>query len=429
VRYSLRELVSLRTGIVSWRSQSFAIRRPGVVAIPAELRDAFAELARDGRRQPCVNVFEATLPAVALGGGVQLEQPLPALARCAGFRIEEQVRFRRQTQQRGADDFFLRRFAFGISSSFFRFRQNQFCYEERVVQVRERILEALCCMNRAQLGQVRFPIFANLHRRSACFSSTGTLACGGFWMDQDGCNNTGLRSAQARVPVLQNGLPRDARPGVNAETVSSAEQTVWENTAAAGGERSGASCAAANHCRWRRTKRDRRRRQRSDILRIGAPVERLIAQLQVQVARRAHKVDTRRIKSRRGVRFRKIKKAWARVRWICDGKIEPAVSGLHVDGRDRRRRRSWRAGIDACGLARSVHGRDNLRQRLVKVWVAVLDRCELGDSQHDKHTQATKLILRKFRFGGRETEDPIFAWPEFAKPVLPPLPLEDLRAH
>jgi hypothetical protein len=85
----------LQTGI-AWRAgQSFAVRRPGVVAIPAELRDALAELPRDGRRQPGVDVFEAALPGVALRCGMQRQQPLPALARSAGFWIEEQIGFGR----------------------------------------------------------------------------------------------------------------------------------------------------------------------------------------------------------------------------------------------------------------------------------------------------------------------------------------------
>jgi hypothetical protein len=57
------------------------------------MRDAFAELAGDSRRQPGVHVLEVSLPGVALGGGMELEQPLPALARRTGFWVKEQVRF------------------------------------------------------------------------------------------------------------------------------------------------------------------------------------------------------------------------------------------------------------------------------------------------------------------------------------------------
>ena len=86
-------VTDLGIGIARWASQSFAVRRPSVVAAPTEVRDAFAELAGDGRRQPGVDVLEAAVPGVALGGGVELQEPLPALARGAGARIEEQVRF------------------------------------------------------------------------------------------------------------------------------------------------------------------------------------------------------------------------------------------------------------------------------------------------------------------------------------------------
>src|ERR1700730_13366866 len=83
--------------------ESLAIWCPGVVALPAEAREALAELGGDGRRQPCVHVFETALPGVALGGGVQREQPLPSLARRAGARIEQQAGSGGEAQKRGAD--------------------------------------------------------------------------------------------------------------------------------------------------------------------------------------------------------------------------------------------------------------------------------------------------------------------------------------
>jgi len=48
--------------------------RPGVVAEPAEALNAAAKFFGDGRREPCVDVFEAALPGVLLRGGVQREQ-------------------------------------------------------------------------------------------------------------------------------------------------------------------------------------------------------------------------------------------------------------------------------------------------------------------------------------------------------------------
>jgi len=47
-----------------------------------------------------VDVFEAALPGVAFGGGVKREQPLPAFARRAGARIEQEIGFRGQPTPR-----------------------------------------------------------------------------------------------------------------------------------------------------------------------------------------------------------------------------------------------------------------------------------------------------------------------------------------
>src|SRR5882762_9530303 len=86
-----------------------AVRGPGIVAEPAEARDAFSEFFGDGRREPGVDVFETALPCVAFGGGVEREEPLPALAGRAGARIEQQIGFRGQSQEGRAEDFSLRR--------------------------------------------------------------------------------------------------------------------------------------------------------------------------------------------------------------------------------------------------------------------------------------------------------------------------------
>lgn len=85
-------------------TQAQAVGRPGIVAAPAEAFEAAAEFLRDGRRKPGVHVFEAALPGVAAGGFVQGEEPLPAFAWRAGARIEEQVGFRSEAEQGGAED-------------------------------------------------------------------------------------------------------------------------------------------------------------------------------------------------------------------------------------------------------------------------------------------------------------------------------------
>jgi hypothetical protein len=41
-----------------------------------------------------VDIFETALPGVAFGGGVESEEPLPALARRTGSGVEQQIGFR-----------------------------------------------------------------------------------------------------------------------------------------------------------------------------------------------------------------------------------------------------------------------------------------------------------------------------------------------
>lgn len=77
--------------MVSFHVKSSAVRRPGIVAAPAEALEAAAKVLRDGRREPGVHVFQAALPGVAARGFVKGEKPLPSLARRAGAGIEEQI--------------------------------------------------------------------------------------------------------------------------------------------------------------------------------------------------------------------------------------------------------------------------------------------------------------------------------------------------
>ncbi|SRR5713101_3413054 len=116
---------------------------------------------------------------------------------------------------------------------------------------------------------------------------------------------------------------------MNAEAVAAAGDTVGKDTASAGRQRSGTGRAAACDRDRRRAEGNRRGRQRADVLRISAPIERLIAKLDVHVSRSAHEIDARRAKRRRRVRLRKIKKAWPRGGGINDGNIKPAAGGLH----------------------------------------------------------------------------------------------------
>ena len=118
--------------------------------MPAEAREALAEFFGDGRRQPGVDVFEAALPGLAFGGGVQVEQPLPTLARRAGAGIEEQVGFGRQPEQ-------------GSATNRIVFCENQLGYEQWIAQTGQRVVESLRGVDGAQLREIRFPVFTNLH--------------------------------------------------------------------------------------------------------------------------------------------------------------------------------------------------------------------------------------------------------------------------
>lgn len=61
--------------------------------------------------------------------------------------------------------------AFFFAFAFFvRVRENQFCYEERVAQIRERVLKTLGRVDGAQSVEIRFPIFTDLHRGGTGFS-------------------------------------------------------------------------------------------------------------------------------------------------------------------------------------------------------------------------------------------------------------------
>src|SRR5713226_8088735 len=106
---------------------------------------------------------------------------------------------------------------------------------------------------------------------------------------------------------------------MDAETVSAARDAVGKDAASAGRQRRGAGRAAAGYGDRRRAEGNRRGRQRADVLRVGTPIERLIAELDVQVARGAHEVDARRGERRRSVRLRKVKKSGPRVGRISDG--------------------------------------------------------------------------------------------------------------
>src|SRR5260370_6097698 len=132
---------------------------------------------------------------------------------------------------------------------------------------------------------------------------------------------------------------------MDTEAVASTRDAVGKDAAAAGRQRRGAACAATGAGDRRSAERNRCGRQRADVLRISAPIERLIAKLDVHVSRSAQEINTWRAERRRRVRLGKIKKSGPSGGRIGDGNVEPAVRGLHGDGANRGRRWSRRAGV------------------------------------------------------------------------------------
>ena len=65
-------------------TQPAAIRRPGVVADPAEGFEAASEAPGDARWEPGVRVVEAARQKVAFPGAMQREEPFEPLARSDG---------------------------------------------------------------------------------------------------------------------------------------------------------------------------------------------------------------------------------------------------------------------------------------------------------------------------------------------------------
>src|SRR6266851_2573884 len=107
-------------------------------------------------------VFEATLPRVALRGCMQREQPLPALARRSRARIEEQIGFRGEPQQRRTEDCFGLRRGSAAGRTILS-GEDQLRYKQRIAEVRQRVVEALRGMNRAQGIEILLGIIADVH--------------------------------------------------------------------------------------------------------------------------------------------------------------------------------------------------------------------------------------------------------------------------
>src|SRR5579859_6205881 len=175
----------------------------------------------------------------------------------------------------------------------------------------------------------------------------------------------------------------------HAKSISPAQQPIRQCAASARRQRRRSRSSSALHRRGRRSKRYRRRRQRSHILRIRPPVQRLVPQLHVQIPRRAQEIYTWRRKRRRHIGLRKIKKPGPRHRRVCNCQVKPTVRCLHLQRRNRRRCRRRIRRVHAGIRARRIHRRNNLHQRLVQIRVPIFHRRQLRNRQHSSSSCGT----------------------------------------
>ena len=124
---------------------------------------------------------------------------------------------------------------------------------------------------------------------------------------------------------LERGRARDARAGMQPETVAARREAVFQGAASLRWQRRRSGRASACYCDRRIAEIYRSRCERAYILRIRAPVQRLIAELQVQIARCSKEINAWRIESGCDVGLCKVKKSWPCVRWISNRKVEPAI--------------------------------------------------------------------------------------------------------
>src|SRR5437588_8037877 len=103
---------------------------------------------------------------------------------------------------------------------------------------------------------------------------------------------------------LQSRVASDACAGVQAEAVAAGSETVSERAASLRWQRCRTAGPAARNRDRRIAEIHRSGWQRADILRVGAPVQRLISKLHVEIPRSSHKIHARRIEAGRDVGLR-----------------------------------------------------------------------------------------------------------------------------
>ena len=171
-------------------AEATAVRRPDVVADPAEGFEAAPEAARDGWREPGVRVIEAPREQIAVPGFMQREQSRVAFARRAGVGIGEQVHLAGDTRDRCADR------ATG------RVLDDELRDENWIREIGERVVEALAPVDAVERVEIGGGIGANVHVLEHAGTQERVRACDGF----GGVEGGGARSDAVRYKRFVRGV-------------------------------------------------------------------------------------------------------------------------------------------------------------------------------------------------------------------------------
>jgi len=138
------------------QNQPSAIRRPRVVANPAQSCKAAAEFLGDRRRQPGVRIVQTARDEIAFADAVQREQPRVTFARIPFPRRNQQIHFASQPRQRSHHR---------SPRAVFH---HQLRNKQRVRKIRERVVESLLRVHAPQCVEIGVSVFANEHGYMNC---------------------------------------------------------------------------------------------------------------------------------------------------------------------------------------------------------------------------------------------------------------------
>jgi hypothetical protein len=133
------------------QNQAAAIRRPRVIANPAEGCKTASEFLGDRRRQPGVRVVESACEQIAFTSAVQRKQPRVPFARTPLALRDQQIHFasqaRQQSHHRAPRTVF----------------HHQLRNKKRIREIGERIIESLLRVHASQSIEIGVSIFTNAH--------------------------------------------------------------------------------------------------------------------------------------------------------------------------------------------------------------------------------------------------------------------------